>query len=765
MPTVTVDPSTWAVNAINPGGSVGVQLTFGVEIPQAFFYGSCFPPVELTTLQYTVGVAAQFFESSIDTTGPLTPIIQGGCSSNGLSPAYLNGVEPWSISPALPAGLIFSNSMGTISGTPTALSAPTDYAVTGGSPGGQMSVHLTLGVSSNVALYLGHDTALQAIQFGPSRVLSQESTGGWALWNYATSAEIASGNSGSFVAYRTGMLSPDPVALAGPTVAIGTVTGVELRSSATGTVLAEIPIPVTWWKLASDGIYVCGGTSTELACWSSTGTLLFSKSGNYANAVAFAAPSELLVALGAAGQNVIETVSTASWTSSVGPAFQGQFDAWFLDGGRFLTTVGSSSTVYVYSSATVLEDARSLPSLANLTGQGNWFWTNPNPLNVYAVGNSALPTATFSIGSPVPTGMYITSLSGTGSGALTIIDLSGATPIETSYTVPAISVPPGSPAPCYQYPSITAYAWNSPSQLMLGVCDGLVIDASNPSAPRTFGFGAITNLAGSTARVVFTTASGNNFSYESASNTLQKTIDLSAVQQLVLSSDGSALAALEEGPGAGNVTVNIYAMPAGTLIHSFQYSTAGSYPTSIALSGGGTVLGEFLYISNCGGCLPQTVPIAGGAVTSYPSGSPGAMQLSPDGTLAAITQISALTTNIYQNGTLVATTIPGYAAAWLDNGRLLVTSAGNTASIYSPAGGLLGTAPISTLNPVQVVSPNLVYVPQLNEVLSLTSGNSVWASGDSCGVTPFIYINTCFDAFAGSAIVFNSENVVLVQPY
>jgi hypothetical protein len=414
--------------------------------------------------------------------------------------------------------------------------------------------------------------------------------------------------------------------------------------------------------------------------------------------LAYAAPGEVRIGRGAAGQNVIETISTATWTSSVGPAFQGGFYAWFVDGARFLTTVNyvdssNINTLYVYSSAGVLEDEKSFPSsyLGKLVGQGNWFWTGS--VNIYAVGNSAQPTATFSLGSaPVATGMYITSLSGSGPGALKVIDLSGATPVETSYTVPLTS-------------SASGYAWYSPSQFMLGAAGGFLLDASNPSSLRTLGYGAVTNSAGSMARAVFTTASANTFSYES--NTLQKTIDLSASQQIVLSSNGSILATLDSGPGAGNVTVNIYAMPAGTLIKSFPFSTAGTYPLSITLSGDGTVLGENLSNGNCAGyeapCVPQTVPITGGAVTTYPSGDDIALQLSPDGTLAAVTQIPALTTSIYQNGTLLAAALPGYAAAWLDNGRLLVTSAGSAASIYSPTGVLLGTTSIPPNPPLSTV--------------------------------------------------------------
>jgi hypothetical protein len=761
-PTGAVPSGPYVINVMTPDGAASVRLTFGVDAtPLAFFYGTCPPQSELTAIQFTVGV------SSV----PLTPILEAGCAA-GAAPAYANGVDPWSISAALPAGLTFSNSTGSIGGTPTALSAPANYVVTGGSPGGQTSAQLSIGVS-NFALDLGHVWAVQAIKFDTSDAVSQDISGLWRLWDYATAKPIASGQ---VDALGTGYL---PFALAGPAVVIGTRTGFELHSAATGAVLAEIA--VTWWQLASDGSYVCGGTASKLACWSSTGKLLFSKSGYYSNASAFAAPSELLIARGTRGQNVIETISTATWTSSVGPTFQGAFYAWFVDGGGFLTTDTYYGvyikTLYVYSRAAALQDEKSFPedlALENVRGQGNWFWTDSSPVNIYAIGNSAQPTASFSLSAPVATGTYITSLSGSGPGALQIINLSGATPVETSYDVPLTSSP-------------SSYAW-SPSQFILGTEGGVVVDASNPSSPRTFAYGAVTNIAGSTSRAVFTVASGSTFSYESATSTLQKTIDLSSSQQIVLSSDGSILATLDTGPGAGTVTVDVYAMPAGTLIHSFSYSTSAEYPINIALSGGGTVLGETLTDSSCGGCsLPQTLPVTGGALTSYPSGISITMKLSPDGTLAAISQnldclsvTGCQTTSIYQNGILLAAALPGNAAGWLDNGRLVVTSGGSPGSIYSPTGALLGMTSIppdpgltgeewlTSRAPVQVVaSPSLVFVPQINQVISVASGNSAWASGDLCG-TPtnaYLIVNACISAFAGSAVVFNSENLLLVQPY
>jgi hypothetical protein len=743
--------------AVNVGGQDCVKLTFGIEIPPSFFYGSCSPQVALTTVQYTDGLPAQL----------LTPLIQGQCND-----AYSAGVEPWSINPALPAGLTFNTTTGAISGTPTALSAPANYVITGGGPGGQVSVHLTIGVSSNVLLNLGHAVEVQSIQVDTAHVLSQDISGHWVLWNYATMAQIASGGYAP-VSAPLGNVNSQPVSvyLAGPTMVIVTSTGLELRSSATGAVLGEIAVPlaVWWWQIATDGSYVCAGGIDQvnhpygaLTCWSPTGQQLFSESGNYSLAQVFAAPSGLLVAQGAAGANVIETVSSATWTSSVGPSFQGEFESWFVDGSAFLTRY-NNSTVSVYSPAATLVDRTTVTTNSVLNGVGHWFWGESGypsltTLVLYAVGNSATPTATYAVNSPSAAGTYISWVSGTGPGALTAIDLSGATPVLSTYNVPA---------------SESVYAFNSPSQYMAGTNGGLLIDESTPGNPRTFDYGAVTNMAGGTARAVFTTASGNTFSYNTTTNAFESTVDLSSSLQYVLSADGSVLATRDLGAVSGSETVDIYSLPSKTLINSFSYAGGSPYPLNITLSASGTTLGELLLSG-----VQQSLPVSGGTPTVYATQGAEPVQLSPNATLVALSSVApgpATRTALYNNAVYV-TTVVGYAVGWLDNGRLLVDTFDSAngfigANIFSPTGNLLAVAPFGPFDTMQVVSGNFVYTPQLNEVLPLSGANGAWASGDLCGAVtaydngePYRY-TSCFGAYAGSAVVFASGNLVLAQPY
>jgi hypothetical protein len=739
-----------AICASNPGGESCTTLIFGIEIPPSFFYGSCSPQVALQTVQYTVGVAAQ----------PLTPLIQGQCND-----AYSAGVEPWSIGTALPAGLTFDTATGAISGTPTAPAAPAHYVITGGGPGGQVSVQLSIGVSSNVLLNLGHAVELQSIQLDAAHVLSQDISGHWVLWNYATMAQIASGDSAASARLGGWNSQPTSLRLAGPTVAIVTSTGLEMRSSATGAVLAEIPVSfgVWWWQLATDGSYVCALNNSNLTCWSPTGQQLFSESGNFSVSDVFAAPSGLLVAQGAAGANVIETVSSATWTSSVGLAFQGEFESWFLDGSAFLTRY-NDTTVSVYSPAATLVDRTTVTTNSVLNGVGHWFWGESgyptlNSLVLYAVGNSATPTATYAVNAPTASGSYIASVSGSGPGALTAIDLSGATPLVSTYAVPA---------------SESAYAFNSPSQYMAGTSGGLLIDESTPGSPRTFDYGAVTHLAGGTARAVLTTASGNTFSYNTTSNAFESTVDLSSSLQYVLSADGSVLATRNLGSVSGSETVDIYSLPSNTLINSFSYASGSAYPLDITLSASGTTLGELLLSG-----VQQSLPVGGGTPTVYAThGGAEPVQLSPNAALVALSSVApgpATRTALYNNATYV-TTVVGYALGWLDNGRLLVDTFDSAhgfigANIFSPTGNLLAVAPFGPFDTMQVVTSNFVYAPQLNEVLPLSGANGAWASGDLCGAVtaydngePYRYTG-CSGAYAGSEVVFASGNQVLAQPY
>ena len=120
-PTAVTSLNTYNVTGSNTGGNAGYGVVITVnDAPPAFSYPTN-PAV------YTKGVA---ITNNV-------PISTGGA------------VVSWSISPALPTGLSFDTGTGTISGTPTAITAAANYVVTATNTGGSamVSVNITVNIS------------------------------------------------------------------------------------------------------------------------------------------------------------------------------------------------------------------------------------------------------------------------------------------------------------------------------------------------------------------------------------------------------------------------------------------------------------------------------------------------------------------------------------------------------------------------------------------------------------------------------------------
>lgn len=757
-PTAAAASSTYTVTASNSGGNASTTLTIVVNpAPPTIAFAS-------SAYSYTVAVP-----------------------SVAVTPTNTGGAATWSVSPALPSGLSLDASSGAISGTPTQPSPAGTYTVTASNGSGRSTATLTLAVAAAPLLDLGHVNPITSISFTGTYVLSSDETGRWVLWQFSTGDELASGTAPCIAVQGVCETSPTAL-LAGTTILTTTPTGLAFYAAPSGAVTGQVTTSdFEWMALASDGSYACAGSPMALTCWSKTGQQLFSESGNYASAKVFATPTQLQVALGGRGPNVIETIPTASWTPAVGPSFTGSFWSWFTDGGSFITTT-ANNTVYIYSANTVQLDQRSLPALTDLTGQGNWFWTfaivNTNsaqqPLNIYKVGNSATPTASYSLYEASPTvasGLQLAVFQGTEPGSVALIDLSGSTPSETSYTLPV--------------EDFDSFAATSASQWLVGSINGVLVDGSGlPASSRSLNYGRAWSIVGGGSRVVISTASGRIISYDTATNVLETTIDQQDAE-LAISSDGSVLATAAAHYGYQNAltsdrSIYVYSMPTATQIASFPFSyTYGvSAPVlnEMSLSGDGSTVGEIYTQGNTS--TAQALKVSNGAVTfSTTSGNWGApLRLSPDGTLVAFTgtpPANGPATSIYQNGTLT-TSLSGWSVGWLDDTRLLVNNTqgnGNGgwsgfnylgASLYSPTGTLLSSPPLPEVDILQPVMGDLIYAPGPNEILSVTSGQPVWASADmSAGeaLWPGTGAPAPLGALTSNEVVFQSGTLVLAQPY
>ncbi len=698
-----------------------------------------------------------------------------GIVARTLTPQTAATLTGWSVTPQLPTGLALSTTTGAITGTPSAASPSTMYRVSAQNSASQpLSVVLAIEVDSNVLVDLGHNADLSLVQLSGSTVLSSDQIGHWVLWNYATAARIASGTGCAFYGQSgplTCVRGPN-AALAGSTAVIRTYTGFEVLSAATGALLANIPVILdlasedsggAWWLLATDGSYIVAGTTQGLSAWSPSGEVLFSRAGNYSSAIAFASPGAIRIAAGPAGPNVIETVALPSGTDTVSTTFSGQFAAWFADGSAFFSTVGT--TVLIYTDTVVQEAVLNMPS-GTFYGQGRWLWTfSGSSMDIYALAAPTTLVASYPCGGSAVASASTIGVFSSTSNTLCVIDLSGATPTEASYTLP---VQGGG-----------LYAAASASQFVIGSGYGLVLDgASLSGTPRFFDYGEALSIAGSANQIAFATASGTILYFNAGTLAQEGTIPFLSAQ-LALSPDGSILAAVPwslSGPPVQSL--NIYSLPSGSLLYSWPAAATTVASVSLSGSGSDTVLGQVL--SN--GTVMVTAP-TGGTPTFSTTGA-GLLQLSPDGTLIATSDaanpefggpdFTDFGTNLWQNDKLV-TAVSGWAPGWIDDAHLLVNTYQDNyfddeitdytgCSIYSPSGTSVGNCSLPEVLSFQTVTSDTLYALNLNEIVSLSSGAASWASGDAVANNPLDSSTLAFmDALAGNHVVFVSGAQVVAQ--
>jgi hypothetical protein len=772
MPSVTGSVSTWSVApalpqglSLNPtnGAITGTptkpSVLAGYTVTAANQGGSASATVTLTVNDAKPAVSYPNSAFSFTTEVPIAPI----------SPTSTGGaVTTWSINPALPPGLSLGASDGTIAGTPTASSAAASYMVTAANSGGTTTATVRLGVESGVLLDLGHWAGINVIRYEPSRILSIDAEGHWVLWDSQTTVSIARGDASC----AGPCASPIPGDLAGSTVAIKTSAGVELRSSVDGRVTASIATSAKWWALASDGSYLVAGDTSNLTAWSPSGVVLLTRAGDYSKAATYAAPNEIRVALGPAGDHVIERIAMSSGTGSSTPVFQGDFSSWFLDGARFITKLGN--TVWIYSKDGAQLDIKALTATYSLTGQGQWFWTSSNyyggALDIYKVGASANPTASYSFaGSPfLPSRDSI----GVPGDMLTLIDLSGSSPTRVDYPSPLASV--------------TAFALLAPGQWVVGDGSGVLADAATPT--KYFGIGRALAITGSSRRVALaTTIRGITYFDAATKNEEGRTGPPITSARLALSDDGSVLAVARNVNDGVDHPLDVYALPGASLIKSWLYPYGGDPSLrDISLAGSGLVVGKagassakyWRQVDTTAGATVWS-DLVNPPVTILLDFSELAPRLSPDGTLIAASdrdRSEYTTTRIYKDGQL-ATAVTGWAVGWIDDNRLLVNRYTNPhyltytgCAIVDPSGTTIGTCALPELYSLQRVAADSIYSPERNAIFSVSTGQATWTSpnpsrGDGVSTSFVLQYRGILGAVAGPYVVFASGATIRAERF
>ncbi|HEU5137049.1 MAG TPA: Ig domain-containing protein [Steroidobacteraceae bacterium] len=731
-PTAIAAAANYVVTAASPAGNATttLALTINAAAPVFSYFGSSF--------DFTTGVHVN-----------LVPASTGGAVVN------------WSVSPALPAGLTLNGTTGAISGTPTQISPSANYVVSAQNTGGTTQFNIAMSVvapasTNHVLLDLGHISGKIEILHDGARILSGGPKDTDVVLSDAQSGEILAHTKIRCSGRILCTTNPKGTALQGPVAVIKQPEGFDVRSSVDGTALALIAWEgvTDWWTLATDGSYIAGGNATGLTVWSPTGTILYARSGNFTTAKAFAAPGELRLAGGPAGASVVEYIALPAGTSTMSAAFQGTAHSWFLEGESFLTNSGN--TIWVYSKAVVQREIAALPTITNLGGQGEWFWTHGEPpvaLRLYRIGNGGTPAVTYpGAGAEVWPSKGAIGMMETQIGApLSVIDLSGSTPVRNDYATPLPGIDGFGSA------SSSDWAFSNYRGAMLGELGG-------SSAPTRYTLGRTLSIAGSASRIAVATASGNILYL--AADTLQPQGEVAFPSNNVqLSADGSVLAAAADDDFELEHTLKVFSLPSESLLAEWPYAYPNERLWDFTLSLSGDVIGRVTGAHQA----PSTASVTLLDGTPLWTGTAGIgpdtrhLFLSPNGQLVALADgvlLATTSTNIYVGGTLT-NSLQGFPLTWVDNDEILLNR-------WGPGGAFLGVdqrrvngeyviplIQMPDLTRGQMVTPTSVYSANLNSVYNLLNGRLMWSS-----TAPHSNVG----AVAGSNVVFASGATVRVEP-
>jgi hypothetical protein len=580
-------------------------------------------------------------------------------------------------------------------------------------------------------LDLGHTGKFDSLFRSGDRVLAaDEGSGSWILWDAPTRLQVARGKGGL-------------VGLAG-SVFVSKGTALEWHDLADGHLLSTIPLGSNVaFGLARDGSYAWGASSTGVTAWSPAGSQVASRSGNYASAKIFGAPSELRIALGPAGASVVERVAVPGGASTVTPAFSGTFQSWFLDGDRFLTSLGT--TVWVYASDGTQVQVAAPPVVTGLAGQGNYFWVHddggyPNyPIYVFAVGGGTSPIAqlTTQVSTDVfalPNDTLVAFEEGPAS-----VDLFQLGPTTTRTTV---SVPAA-------FEMIVA--GDSAGRWAIGNRVGVLSfqgTTRDPLEVGLLGCGQAMSVAGSDSSAAVGTASGKILVFDTASRTILEQVTNFASAHVALSADGKVLAATDGAYAANYLPwfdLDVYALPGLSLIGSWPSSDG--FNTDFRMARNGSRIGRAVGIALAVNFERHVSDVSGAIDLIDDTGLRPTPRLSPSGgyiALPDVERMAASTTRIYHDATLV-TAVPGYGVAWLDDDTLLVQSYVNVpgdviphldhTTLYSNQGTVVGTPTTSLpeIGDLDVVSPTQVLSHTDSNIYDVTTGARVWTGGIPAG--------------------------------
>jgi hypothetical protein len=480
----------------------------------------------------------------------------------------------YSISPTLPTGLSLNSTTGTISGTPTALSAATDYTVTGTNAVGSSSTVINLSVITvTSAPAISYPTPQTYIRGSAITSLSPVNTGGGAT-SYSISPSLPSGLS---ISTTTGIISGTPSVLSSATNY--TVTATNAMGSTTAvvnitTVNPALPVisytPSTMvFSLRTIFAYptptITGGpisTAYSISPALPTGIYLNTTTGAIYSSIPLASvqsATNYTVSVG----NVAGTATTTVTISAVSPAI-------------------APNLIYPAQSPFI----KSLPIQyiipTDIGGKATTFSVSPTLPTGLSIDNTGVISGTPTVVTPA-TNYTITATNGAGSfsTALTLEVRDNTLPIITYNTPQLYTVGTyTSLTPVSTGGDVVSYAISPalPSGLSFGTANGAISGTPTAVSSATNYTITATNSAGSSATVL-------NLSVRAASTA--PSISYTAPSAFTIGTTITPFSPVNTGDAAASFSVSP-ALPAGLSINTLTGEIYGT-PTAVTVSATYTV--------------------------------------------------------------------------------------------------------------------------------------------------------------------------------